>query len=182
MNVNYKNYYKRRIVESILSEVVNPGEPSASGQPEAGIGGIIADILKRIRRAPVPVPALPKVPKSIMRLARKNQGIIKLETGRPYKWGYIQGQSGNEYPIVWDNMRQRWLVIFPPRPGFPNGTVEEMPKDFQVPPGFGENGGGQTIPASAGMPGFEGTNDVETPGQIAATDQSQELISTYRQT
>ncbi len=139
MNNNYKNYYKNRLIESIISEVSNPGEASTSEQPVADIRGFLRDLLKRFKGAtPVAVPAKPKVPAWILRYSKKHRFIVGINGN--IKWGRVTTPNGTTYDVVWDPARGRWFFKTP------EGDIYPVGKDWRPPPGFGENGGGQSAP------------------------------------
>lgn len=125
LNEDFKNYYKQRLVESILLEA--PSDPGLPGEEmSAGIGGAIRRGLSRLLRKPKPVPvSSPRFPPdNITKIIRKR-----------YPFAFSLGDGGLKWvEVVGDNGTRFWAFQMPDgtiHAVSENGNIiENLPKDF----------------------------------------------------
>jgi hypothetical protein len=128
LNEDFKNYYKQRLVESILLEVANPAEPSADIGGAIGKGlGRLGRGLARLLRRPRPVPVsnpLRFPPDNVTRIIRKRYPTAFSLVDGHLKWGKVIGDHGTEI-YIFQMPNGTWHAVSQ------NGTIiENIPKDF----------------------------------------------------
>ena len=101
LNEDYKNYYKQRMIESILLEA--PSDPGLPGEEmSAGLGSGLRKALSKLLRRPKPAPVsnpLRFPPDKITKIIRKHfPNAFSIVDGE-LKWMQIRGEGGTNFWI-----------------------------------------------------------------------------------